>query len=166
MNSGPLSDRMSIGTGVDARALLKHRHHILGLAAPAHPDGQAEAAVRVDHVQEVASAASSAVASTWKSLAHSCWGCSAWWHRTEPAVGHAPTPADVVSNDLAATLWSQTFPSALKTIIPTFEPEEHQLLDDGEAGSLGSVASPLLPTQLRASAHATGQSPSRISPVA
>ncbi len=42
---------------IEAGELLQHRHHILGLAAPPHPDGQAEAAVRVDHVQELEPAA-------------------------------------------------------------------------------------------------------------
>jgi hypothetical protein len=42
---------------VDAGELLQHRHHILGLAAPAHPDRQAETAVLVDHIQELESAA-------------------------------------------------------------------------------------------------------------
>ncbi len=37
---------------VDAGELLQHRH-ILGLAAPAHPDGQAQATVLVDHVEEL-----------------------------------------------------------------------------------------------------------------
>jgi hypothetical protein len=41
---------------VDTRH-LEHRHNILGLAAPAHPDRQAEAAVLVDHIQELESAA-------------------------------------------------------------------------------------------------------------
>jgi len=42
---------------VEAGELLQHRHHVLGLAAPAHPDRQAEAAVLVDHVQELEPAA-------------------------------------------------------------------------------------------------------------
>jgi len=42
---------------VEAGELLQHRHHVLGLAAPAHPDGQAQAAVLVDHVQELEPAA-------------------------------------------------------------------------------------------------------------
>jgi hypothetical protein len=43
--------------GVEAGELLQHGHHVLGFAASAHPDGQAEAAVLVDHVQELDSAA-------------------------------------------------------------------------------------------------------------
>jgi hypothetical protein len=39
---------------------------------------------------------------------------------------------------------------------PSLEPEEQQLLDDFEAGSLRSVASPQLLTQLRAAARCTG----------
>jgi hypothetical protein len=35
---------------IKAGELLQHRHHILGLATFVHPDGQAEAAVLVDHV--------------------------------------------------------------------------------------------------------------------
>ncbi len=42
---------------VEAGELFQHRHHVFGLAATAHPDGQAEAAVLVDHVQELESAA-------------------------------------------------------------------------------------------------------------
>ena len=42
---------------VEAGELLQHRHHIFGLAAPAHPDRQAQAAVLVDHVQKFESAA-------------------------------------------------------------------------------------------------------------
>ncbi len=37
---------------VEAGQLLQHRHHILGLAAAADADRQAEAAVLVDHVQD------------------------------------------------------------------------------------------------------------------
>lgn len=40
---------------------------------------------------------------------------------------------------------------------PSLEPEEQQLLNDFEAGSLRSVASPQLLTQLRAAARSTGQ---------
>lgn len=40
---------------VEAGELLKHRHHVLDLAAPAHPDGQAQAAGLVDHVEELQS---------------------------------------------------------------------------------------------------------------
>ena len=40
--------------------------------------------------------------------------------------------------------------------IPDFEPEEQQVLDDLEAGSLRSVASPELFVQLRAAARSTG----------
>lgn len=42
---------------IEAGELLKHRHHILALAAPPDPDGQAEAAVLVDHVEELEPAA-------------------------------------------------------------------------------------------------------------
>ena len=42
---------------VEAGEPLQHRYHVLGLAAPAQPDRQAEAAVLVDHVQEPESAA-------------------------------------------------------------------------------------------------------------
>jgi hypothetical protein len=38
---------------VKAGQLFQHRHHVLGLAAPAHSDGQAEAAVFIDHVEEL-----------------------------------------------------------------------------------------------------------------
>ena len=38
---------------VEAGELFQHGHHVLGLTAPAHPDGEAEAAVHVDHVQEL-----------------------------------------------------------------------------------------------------------------
>jgi hypothetical protein len=31
----------------------QHRHHVLGLAPPSYPDGQAEAAVLVDHVEQL-----------------------------------------------------------------------------------------------------------------
>ncbi len=40
-----------------AGELLQNRHHVLGLAVPAHLDRQAEAAVLVNHVQELESAA-------------------------------------------------------------------------------------------------------------
>ncbi len=36
---------------VEADKLLKNRHHGVGLTEPAHPDGQADAAVLVDHVE-------------------------------------------------------------------------------------------------------------------
>jgi hypothetical protein len=42
---------------VEAAEILQHCHHILGLASPAHAGCQAEAAVLVDHVQELESAA-------------------------------------------------------------------------------------------------------------
>jgi hypothetical protein len=42
---------------VGAGELLQDRHHILGLAASAHRNGQAEATILVDHVQELESAA-------------------------------------------------------------------------------------------------------------
>jgi hypothetical protein len=42
---------------VVAREPLQHRPHILGFAAPPNPDRQAEAALLVDHVQELESAA-------------------------------------------------------------------------------------------------------------
>jgi predicted DNA binding CopG/RHH family protein len=45
---------------------------------------------------------------------------------------------------------------------PSLEPEEQQLLDDIEAGSLRSVTSPQLLTQLRAAARSTGQKDQRI----
>ncbi len=38
---------------VERGELLQHGHHVLGLATPSHPDGQAEAAVLVAHVQEL-----------------------------------------------------------------------------------------------------------------
>ena len=41
---------------IDADQLFQHGHDVLGLAAPSHPDRQAEAAVLVDHVQEFESA--------------------------------------------------------------------------------------------------------------
>lgn len=46
--------------------------------------------------------------------------------------------------------------------IPDFEPEEQQVLDDLEAGSLRSVASPELFVQLRDAARSTGQKDQRI----
>ena len=36
---------------VEAGQLFLHGHHVLGLAASSHPDGQAETAVLIDHVQ-------------------------------------------------------------------------------------------------------------------
>ena len=45
---------------------------------------------------------------------------------------------------------------------PSLEPDEQQLLNDFEAGSLLSVASPQLVTQLRAAARSTGQKDQRI----
>jgi hypothetical protein len=45
---------------------------------------------------------------------------------------------------------------------PNLDPEEQQLLDDFEAGSLRSVASPELLDQLRAAARSTGQKDQRI----
>ena len=38
---------------VNAGELLQHRHYVFDLAAPAHPDGQAETTVLVDHVEEL-----------------------------------------------------------------------------------------------------------------
>jgi len=38
---------------VEAGERLRHRHDAFELAAPAHPDGQAETAVLVDHVVEL-----------------------------------------------------------------------------------------------------------------
>ena len=38
---------------VKAGQLFQHRHHVFGLAAPAHSDGQTEAAVFIDHVEEL-----------------------------------------------------------------------------------------------------------------
>jgi len=38
---------------VEHGELLQHGHHVLGLASPAHPDGQAQATVFVDHDQEL-----------------------------------------------------------------------------------------------------------------
>ena len=38
---------------VEAGQRLQHGHDVFGLAAPAHPNGQAKAAVLVDHVQEL-----------------------------------------------------------------------------------------------------------------
>jgi hypothetical protein len=38
---------------VQAGEFIQHSHHVLCLAAPGHPDLQAEAAVLVDHVQEL-----------------------------------------------------------------------------------------------------------------
>ena len=45
---------------------------------------------------------------------------------------------------------------------PNLDPEEQQILDDDEAGSLRSVASPELLDQLRAAARSTGQKDQRI----
>jgi hypothetical protein len=45
---------------------------------------------------------------------------------------------------------------------PSLEPEEQHLLDDFAAGSLRSVASPQLLTQLQAAARSTGQKDQRI----
>lgn len=38
---------------IEAHEFLQYGHHVLGLAAPAHPDIQTEAAVLVDHVHEL-----------------------------------------------------------------------------------------------------------------
>jgi len=38
---------------VEAGELLQHRHDVFGLAAPAHPDGEAETAVLVDQIEEL-----------------------------------------------------------------------------------------------------------------
>jgi hypothetical protein len=38
---------------LEAGQLLKHCHYVFGLAVLSYPDGQAEAAVLVDHVQEL-----------------------------------------------------------------------------------------------------------------
>jgi len=37
----------------EAGEFLQHRHHVFGPAAPPYPDGQAESAVLVDHIQEL-----------------------------------------------------------------------------------------------------------------
>ncbi len=37
---------------VKADELLPHGHHVLGFAAPSDPDGEAEAAVLIDHFQD------------------------------------------------------------------------------------------------------------------
>ncbi len=42
---------------IEAGQVLQHCHHVFGLAAPAHPNGQAEAAVLVDHVEKLEPAA-------------------------------------------------------------------------------------------------------------
>jgi len=42
---------------VEAGEFLQYRHHVFGLAAPAHLDRQAETAVLVDHVEELEAAA-------------------------------------------------------------------------------------------------------------
>jgi len=38
---------------VKAGEFVQHSHHVLGLKAPSQPDGGAEAAVLVDHAQEL-----------------------------------------------------------------------------------------------------------------
>ena len=38
---------------VEAGELIQHCYHVFGLAAPAHPDGQAETSVLVDHIEEL-----------------------------------------------------------------------------------------------------------------
>jgi hypothetical protein len=53
MHSGPFVAADERWGWVEAGELVQHRHHVFGLAAPAHPDGQAEAAVLVDHVEEL-----------------------------------------------------------------------------------------------------------------
>ncbi len=42
---------------VEAGELFQHRNDVSGLASPAHPEGQAETAVLVDHVEELEPAA-------------------------------------------------------------------------------------------------------------
>ncbi len=42
---------------VQAVELFQYRHHVIGLAASAHPDSCAEAAALIDHVEELQSAA-------------------------------------------------------------------------------------------------------------
>ena len=42
---------------VEAGEVLQQRHHVIGLAAPTHSDGQAKAAALVDHLQELEPAA-------------------------------------------------------------------------------------------------------------
>ena len=39
---------------VKAGQRVQHRHHVLDVAAPSHPDRQAETAVCIDHVEELA----------------------------------------------------------------------------------------------------------------
>jgi hypothetical protein len=46
-----------VGDELTLLDLVVQGHHIHGLAAPAHPIGQAEAAVLIDHVEELESAA-------------------------------------------------------------------------------------------------------------
>jgi len=50
---GPVVAADECRCGIDADQLLQHGHYVLGLAASAHPDGQAEPAVLVDHVQQL-----------------------------------------------------------------------------------------------------------------
>jgi predicted DNA binding CopG/RHH family protein len=57
---------------------------------------------------------------------------------------------------------SQHLGNVIMQATPSLEPEEQQLLNDFEAGSLRSVASPQLLTQLRAAARSTGQKDQRI----
>jgi hypothetical protein len=53
MNAGRLAAVDGRRCWVKAGQRVQHRHHVLGLAAPAHPDGQTEAAVFIDHVEEL-----------------------------------------------------------------------------------------------------------------
>jgi hypothetical protein len=53
MNAGRLAAVDGRRCWVKAGQRIQHRHHVLGLAAPAHPDGQTEAAMFIDHVEEL-----------------------------------------------------------------------------------------------------------------
>ena len=51
--SGPVVPADVRRCWVKTGQLFQHRHYVFGLATLPHPDGQAEAAVLVDHVQEL-----------------------------------------------------------------------------------------------------------------
>ena len=69
--SGPLLAPMNVDAGLTLVSSSRS-HDVLRSAAPDDLDGQAETAVLIDHVLQ-----RSVVASNWKSMAHTWWGCSA-----------------------------------------------------------------------------------------
>ena len=81
---------------VDAGELLQHRHNILGPAAPAHPDRQAEAAVLVDHIQELSKSSARSASETCRRAAASA-SAWAWWSLR--SIASAMTSLPVCTND-------------------------------------------------------------------